>query len=118
MGSGAPDGAGVLPMLHAYQERKPTRKEGTREREREKRKKGSDKPTSPQAHKERDTPPYCKGQAAVPLITNSRQKIRKKSLGVVMKKFSEKFFVGMFRGKKNPLRYLNGRGVVTNSIKL
>ena len=49
-------------------------------------------------------------QAAFPLITNSRQKISKKSLGVVVKKFSEKFFVGMFRGKKNPLRYLNGRG--------
>ena len=72
---------------------------------------------SPQAHKptKRGTPPYCKGQAAVPLITNSRQKISKKSPWVVLKKFSEKFFVGMFRGKEKPLAFLNGRGVaITN----
>ena len=96
-------------MLLANRERKPTRIEGTRERERGKGNEGS-----PQAHKptkKGTPPPYCKGQAAVPLITNSRQKISKKSLGVVLKKFSEKFFVGMFRGKENPLRYLNGRGL-------
>ena len=44
----------------------------------EERKKGSDNPTSPQKGV---PPPYCKGQAALPLITNSRQKISKKSLG-------------------------------------
>lgn len=55
-----------------------------------------------------------RAQAAFPLITNSRQKISKKSLGVGLKKFSEKFFVGMFRGKKNPSRCLNGRGLFNN----
>ena len=67
--------------------------------------------TSPQAHKERDTPPYCNGQAAVPLITNSRQKISKKSPWVVLKKNFGKIFRGNVSGaKKNPLRCLNGRG--------
>ena len=55
-------------------------------------------------------PPIGRVQAAFPLITNSRQKISKKSLGVVLKKISEKFFVGMFRGKEKPLAFLNGRG--------
>ena len=66
--------------------------------------------TSPQAHKERDTPPIGREQAAFPLITNSRQKISKKSPWVDLKKISEKFFVGMFRGKEKPLAFLNGRG--------
>lgn len=55
-------------------------------------------------------PPIGKGQAALPLITNSRQKIRKKSLGVVLKKFSEKFFGGMFRGKEKPLALSQRKG--------
>ena len=54
------------------------------------------KPTNPQ--RKGYPPPYGRAQAALPLITNSRQKISKKSLGVDLKKFSEKFFVGMFRG--------------------
>ena len=104
------DGAGVLPMLPANRERKPTRKEGTRER---KRKKGSDKPTSPQAHKPTKKgvpPPIGREQAAFPLITNSRQKISKKSPWVVLKKISEKFFVGMFRGKEKPLALSQRKG--------
>ena len=94
-------------MLLANRERKPTRKRGNEGKGNERK-----AATSPQAHKERDTPPYCKGQAAVPLITNSRQKISKKSPWVDLKKFSEKFFVGMFRGKEKPLAFLNGRGIV------
>ena len=66
--------------------------------------------TSPQAHKERDTPPYCKEQAALPLITNSRQKISKKSPWVVLKKFSEKFFGGMFRGQRKTPRVVSTEG--------
>ena len=73
---------------------------------------------SQQATKKGTPPPIDREQAAVPLITNSRQKISKKSLGVDLKKFSEKFFGGMFRGKEKPLAFLNGRGVATNSIKL
>ena len=68
--------------------------------------------TSPQAHKptKKGYPPIGREQAAVPLITNSRQKISKKSPWVDLKKISEKFFVGMFRGKEKPLAFLNGRG--------
>ena len=95
----------VLPMLPANRERKPTRKEGTRERER-------GKPTSPQAHKKRVPPPIARSRQRFPLITNSRQKISKKSLGVDLKKFSEKFFVGMFRGKEKPLALSQRKGVV------
>ena len=60
-----PDGAGVLPMLLANQERKPTRKEGTKEREgKEAERQGtrdkSEKEKEPeQAHKptKKGTPP-------------------------------------------------------------
>ena len=90
-------------MLLANQERK---------RERAGAKKGSE--ASQQAHKERDTPPYCKGQAAVPLHKNSRQKISKKSPWVALKKFSEKFFGGMFRGKEKPLALSQRKGKLTN----
>ena len=97
----------AAPMLPANRERKPTRKEGTQQRKKGKAKKRSDKPTSPQKE---GTPPYCKEQAAIPLITNSRQKISKKSPWVVLKKFSEKFFVGMFRGKEKPLALSQRKG--------
>ena len=110
-----PQCIGVLPMLPANRERKPTRKEGTREWERGKEERSEAEPaTSPQAHK-RGTPPYCNGQAAVPLITNSRQKISKKSPWVDLKKFSEKFFVGMFRGqRKTPCVVSTEGGCLTN----
>ena len=60
-----PDGAGVvgvlgvLPMLLAPQERKPTRQATRNEKKgsEAERKKGSDKPTSPQAHKKGVPPP-------------------------------------------------------------
>lgn len=85
-------------------------KNATREREREaERKKSSDKPTSPQKGV---PPPIASWQDAAPLHNFSRQKISKKSLGVDLKKFSEKFFVGMFRGKKNPLRFSTEGGMI------
>ena len=86
-------------------ERKPTRKEGTREREGKEAERQAHKPT-----KKGYPPPIGREQAAIPLITNSRQKISKKSLGVVLKKFSEKFFVGMFRGKEKPLALSQRKG--------
>lgn len=99
-------------------------RQGTRERAgtkkgkgNEERKKGEGKGTEREAHKptkKGTPPPYCKEQAAFPLITNSRQKISKKSLGVDLKKFSEKFFVGMFRGKEKPLALSQRKGVLTN----
>ena len=105
-------------MLLANQERKPTRK-GNATSERagrdEERKKGSE--GSPQAYKKRVPPPYGRAQTALPLITNSRQKISKKSLGVDMKKFSEKFFGGMFRGKEKPLALSQRKGSVVKQMK-
>ena len=111
------DGAGVLPMLLANRERKPTRKEGAEGRkEREgrqaptrqapairnatrkrgkKRSRAGDKPTSPQKE---GTPPYCKEQAATPLITNSRQKISKKSAWGRFEKIFGKIFRGNVSG--------------------
>ena len=116
-----PSSAQVLPECSRCccpQDHKPTRERKRNERKSRNNKGTRDKSekaeASQQAHKERDTPPIASWQDAAPLITNSRQKISKKSLGVVLKKFSEKFFGGMFRGKKNPLRYLNGRGCLTN----
>ena len=97
-------------MLSANRERKPTRKRAGASEERKKGKEAERQ----QAHKptKKGTPPYCKGQAAVPLITNSRQKISKKSPWGDLKKFSEKFFVGMFRGKEKPLALSQRKGVV------
>ena len=80
----------------------------TREREAE-RGEGKGKPSKPT---KKGTPPMGRVQAALPLITNSRQKISKKSLGVDLKKFSEKFFGGMFRGKEKPLALSQRKGVV------
>ena len=98
MGLGAPDCAGVLPMLLAYQEDNKARQQGTRERERGKGKEPEQQAHKPTSQQKGVPPPIGREQAAVPLITNSRQKISKKSLGVDLKKFSEKFFGGMFRG--------------------
>ena len=66
--------------------------------------------TSPQAHKKGVPPSYWQSTDAFSLITNSRQKISKKSLGVDLKKFSEKFFGGMFRGKEKPLALSQRKG--------
>ena len=102
-------------MLSANRERKPTRTEGTQQGK-EGRGKGKGKRSGTrEAHKptkKGTPPPYRKGQASFPLITNSRQKISKKSPWVDLKKFSEKFFVGMFRGKEKPLALSQRKGVV------
>lgn len=111
--------AGVLPHSPemqgpkptTQQDKPPTRTEANQEHNERKSRSEPD-------NKERDTPPIGKGQAAVPLITNSRQKIRKKSLGVVMKKFSEKFFGGMFRGKEKPLALSQRKGARQTNEKL
>lgn len=93
-------------MPLANQEHKPTRIEEERKGKGKGKEKEDEPATSPQAQQRKGhPPPICKGLAALPLITNSRQKISKKSLGVDLKKFSEKFFVGMFRVKKNPSRF-------------
>ena len=101
MGSAAPGAA----LSSRMQARKPTRDE---------RKSRNEKPSKPT--KKGTPPPMGREQAALPLITNSRQKISKKSLGVVMKKFSEKFFVGMFRGKEKPLALSQRKGVLKMKI--
>ena len=111
MDSAAPD---AVSQSRQEERGKPTRIEGRKASQQGNEGNERKAATSPQAHKERDTPPYCKGQAALPLITNSRQKISKKSLGGALKKFSEKFFVGMFRGKKNPSRFSTEGGCLTN----
>ena len=98
-------GAGVLPMLPANQERKPTRKEG-RQRKKGKAKKRSDnKPT-----KKGTPPPIARGRKHLPSSQIRAKKSAKSRLGVVLKKFSEKFFVGMFRGKEKPLALSQRKG--------
>ena len=89
-------------MLSANRERKPTRIEGTqqaKEREgKEAERQQAHKPT-----KKGIPPPYCKGQAAVPLITNSRQKISKKSPWGGFEKIFGKIFRGNVSGvRKTP----------------
>lgn len=95
-GTGARERAGAACIAGATRERG-----GTKERQR-------------QAHKptKRGTPPIASWQDAATLHNFSRQKISKKSLGVVLKKFSENFSWECFGGKKNPSRYLNERGLV------
>ena len=84
----------------------PTRQANKERNER----KSRSNPASPQAHKKRVPPPYCRGQAAVPLHKNSRQKISKK---VALGSF-EKIFGKIFRWnvsvERKPLAFLNGRG--------
>ena len=103
-------------MLPANRERKPTRKEGTRERERGKEEKRKEA-TSPQAHKPTKRgypPPYCKVQAAVPLITNSRQKISKKSPWGRFEKIFGKIFRGNVSGVRKTPCVISTKGVLTN----
>ena len=102
-------------MLSANQERKPTRQKGTQRKKEPEQVRGERK-AARQAHKPttRGPPPTGRAKEAAFLITNSRQKISKKSPWVDLKKFSEKFFVGMFRGKEKPLALSQGKGVLTN----
>ena len=101
---------GVLPMLSANRERKPTRKEGTREGETKERQRQAHKPTK------RGTPPHRQGAGS----RSPHQKFAPKNQQKVALGSFEKIFGKIFRGnvsgaKKNPLRCLNGRGVaITN----
>ena len=94
--------------------------QGKRERNKRKKgkakKRGDNKPTSPQAHKERDTPPpIARGRQPFPSSQIRAKKSAKSRLGVVLKKFSEKFFVGMFRGeRKTPCVISTEGGCLTN----
>lgn len=81
---------------------------GTRTRTRE-REEGKGGTRSPQANKERD-PPLLQWAGSRSPHHKFAPKNQQKVAWVDWKKFSEKFFGGMFRGKKNPLRCLNGRG--------
>ena len=108
------------------EERKPTRKEGTQQgkepeqqgkEERgeaepattKERQRQAHKPTSPQ---KRGTPPYCKEQAVVPLITNSRQKISKKSPWGSFEKIFGKIFRGNVSGERKTPCVSQRKGVV------
>ena len=96
----APDGAS--------KERKPTRKRAEASEERRKGKEAERQ----QAHKPTKgvPPPYCKGQAAVPLITNSRQKISKKSPWGSYEKIFGKIFRGNVSGERKTPRVISTGG--------
>ena len=70
--------------------------------------------TSPQAHKKGVPPPYCNGQAATPLITNSRQKISKKSPWGSFEKIFGKIFRGNVSGERKTPCVVSTEGVLTN----
>ena len=95
-----------------------TIKRGTEAHKERGTRKGKGKGASKQASKplKKGTPPYCREQAALPLITNSRQKISKKSPWGILKKISEKFFVGMFRGKEKPLALSQRKGDCVSNL--
>ena len=97
-----------LPMLLANRERKPTRKEGTQ------RKKGSDKPTSPQAHKERGTPPHRRGAGSLsPHHKFAPKNQQKVALGRFEKIFG-KIFRGNVSGERKTPCVVSTEGVLTN----
>ena len=115
----------AAPMLPANRERKPTRIEGTKEREgKEAERQGtrdkSEKEKEPeQAHKptKKGTPPPHRQGAG---SRSPHHKFAPKNQQKVALGRFEKIFGKIFRGnvsgvKKNPLRCLNGRGVaITN----
>ena len=87
----------------------PTDKDGSQsgtQRGKREREKGNEKPTSPQ----KGYPPHRHGAGSRSPPQFFAPKNQQKVTWVDLKKFSEKFFGGMFRGKENPSRYLNGRG--------
>ena len=104
-------------MLPANRERKPTRKEGTQQgkepeqqlKKEKAKKRGDNKPTSPQKGV---PPPIARSSKHSPSSQIRAKKSAKSRLGVDLKKFSEKFFVGMFRGKEKPLALSQRKGVV------
>ena len=71
-------------------------------------KKGNEKGKADQRQAHKPTkrgypPPIAMGRQPFPSSQIRAKKSAKSRLGVVLKKFSEKFFVGMFRGKEKPL---------------
>ena len=95
------------PTRQANKERKEEpEQQGTREeRQRER---GSEGATSQQ--RKGHPPPLLQRAGGRSPPQFFAPKNQQKVAWVDLKKFSEKFFGGMFRGKKNPLRYLNERG--------
>ena len=92
--------------------RPPPARQAHKEREKEGKRNERKAATSPQAHKptKKGYPPHRQGAGIPSPHHKFAPKNQQKVAWGDLKKFSEKFFVGMFRGKKNPLRYLNGRG--------
>ena len=99
-----PDGAGVLPMLLANRERKPTRKEGRG-------KKGGDKPTSPQR---KGYPPLLQWAGS----RSPHHKFAPKNQQKVALGSFEKIFEKNFRGNVSGVRktpcVVSTEGVLTN----
>lgn len=109
----------LLPSLHyqagckkgSPQPNKPTRIEGQGTREHGK--KGKKEPR--QAHKKKGYPPPIWQGAGSPSPHHKfASKNQQKVAWVDMKKFSEKFFGGMFRGKEKPLALSQRKGRLTN----
>ena len=95
----------VLPMLSANRERKPTRKEGTQ------RKKGGDKPTSPQR---KGYPPHRQGAGSLsPHHKFAPKNQQKVALGSFEKIF-EKNFRGNVSGVRKTPCVVSTEGVLTN----
>lgn len=93
MGSGAPSAA-LSSLMQAKQEAHKDRGNTTRERKG----KGREGATSPQAYKKGVPPPIGQGTGSPSPHHKFAPKNQQKVAWVDMKKFSEKFFGGMFRG--------------------
>ena len=109
IGNGSPQGKRERGKGNATSERAGA----TRERGKEERSE-AEPATSPQAHKKRVPPPYCKEQTAASLITNSRQKISKKSPWGGFEKIFGKIFRGNVSGeRKTPCVISTEGGIVS-----
>ena len=91
------------------------RKKGTEQRKEKRKGKGA---ASPQAHKptKKGYPPLLQGTGSRSPHHKFAPKNREKVAWDVLKKFSEKFFVGMFRGKEKPLALSQRKGVLKMKI--
>ena len=107
IGNGSPQGKRERGKGKATSERAGA----SEERKKEGKKRSDNKPTSPQKG---GTPPYCKEQAALPLITNSRQKISKKSPWGRFEKIFGKIFRWNVSGVRKTPCVISTEGVLTN----
>ena len=98
------------------QERKPTRKHGKKRQGKGAERESRGKPTSPQAHK-KGVPPIWQGTGSPSPHHKFAPKNQQKVTWVDLKKFSEKFFGGMFRGKEKPLALSQRKGSVVKQMK-